>query len=168
MGVLLARQHEMQFVVQEKLTSRLMTMQIISQHRHTASGKTLCMTLYPALDRFLLAILLVMTILRSDEFRLQREDFFFPWCTQHGGHHHVRVIGLILAHLHATIGTVDALRPEVLRTIQGEQACPAHTGMLIELSTLLQSSLYLPMDFSDLPRFHRIQQVADLSIARDL
>jgi hypothetical protein len=89
MRVRLAGQYEVHLVFLQQRTHGLMTVQIVGQYRNVPGLKALTVALYPTLDRPLLAILLVMSILWRDELGVQADHMLFTWRTQHREHHQV-------------------------------------------------------------------------------
>jgi hypothetical protein len=82
--VCFADHDEMQLVLLQQLTQRLVAVQIIGQEGHLPRGKSLCIAFYPALDGLLLAVLPIMSILQRLEFRIQGDHMFLSRRDQQG------------------------------------------------------------------------------------
>jgi hypothetical protein len=130
--------------------------------------QTLGIALHPTFDGSSFTILLLMSILRCDELRLQHQHPAFPGFDDHRQNSVMDIQGLAIGQfLAAAVRAMDLLR--------GERACPVAGNQ--DLIGIAAKRIQLTADFYRLQPFGkdpvqhfrrlRIQQIADLVVTRN-
>jgi len=84
MRIGLAGQDEVQVMLQEQFTERLVTVQVVGQDCHLPSCETNGVAQNPTVGGIAFAILFVGPLLGDDELRFQHQHFLFAWLRQDG------------------------------------------------------------------------------------
>jgi len=116
--ILFAGHNEMHLVFGQQFTKRLMTMQIIAHGRHLPGLKPFGIALHPTFDGLLLAVLLVVSILRGDELRLQSKHMLLSGRYQYRSQDRMRIGLFPFSCPYGAIGAVDLFRGKVLGSIK--------------------------------------------------
>ena len=104
---------------------RLIGIQIIAQVNRTQRCVTRCVLIEPAVGGFGFAILFLMTVLRRDKLRAQRQHLAVADANQCGAQHDMVIFGLARASKSgATLWTLNLVRVVEFRPIQCQQAAP--------------------------------------------
>ena len=104
---------------------RLIGIQIIAQVNRTQRCVTRCVLIEPAVGGFGFAILFLMTVLRRDKLRAQRQHLAVADANQCGAQHDMVIFGLAKASKSgATLRTLNLVRVVEFRPIQCQKATP--------------------------------------------
>lgn len=143
--------------------------QVIAQVDRVPPLRAAAMGGQPAAGRCGFTVLFVMTILRRDELRRQRQDHVVSRGDQRGGHHGMEGFARpIAAHPRRTTLAVDGVGTERLGAVEGNQHMTAQTPEPVQALVTVQFAEHRREDRMQARRGHRVQQVANMVVARDL
>lgn len=118
---------------QHGLADRLAGEQVVAEINRIEPPIPGTMRGQPAAGGAALAVLLVMPVLRHDEFRLQRHGAVVTGCDHGGGKHCVEILGLVLAALAVrAVRAVNLPGAMILGAVQCDQHVPAQAAHRVQ------------------------------------
>ena len=127
------------------------------------------MALQPAPDRPAFAVLLLVPVLRHDEFRLQRHHPVVVGRHDRRRQHRMEVLGLVLAPLAGrAVLTPHLARHVIFRAVQGDQHMIPKLAKVLQATGPLQFRHHLGEDRMEVVGTGRVQQRPDMVVAGDL
>ncbi len=168
MRVGLAHQHEVQALRAQRLAKRFMAVQVVAQHHRAEFGPARPVALQPAPRRVELAVLLGAAVLRRDELRGQCHHLVLPGLHQHRRDRAVAVQGPARMAALRALRAVQRRGREIRHPIQSQQHLALQRPVALDHALVHQPFKQGVVQWLQRLRRHRIQQVADLVVARDL
>ena len=126
------------------------------------------MALQPAPDRSAFTVLLIVTVLRHDEFRLQRHHPVVLGRHDRRRHQRVEVLGLVLAPLAGrALLAMNLVQHVIFGAVQSDQHVTAQLAESLQAARSLQFRHHLGDDWVEVVGADRVQQRPDMIVAGD-
>ena len=168
MGRRLAHEQEVSVHRPHRLADRLAGEQVIAEIDRLQPGIAPAMALQPAPDRPAFTVLLLVTVLRHDEFRLQRHHPVVVGRHDRRRHQRVEVFGLVLAPLAArALLAMNLARRVIFGAVQGDQHMIPKPAKVLQAAGTLQFGHHLGEDRMEVVGADRVPQRPDMIVAGD-
>lgn len=168
MGGRLAHEQEMPVHLPHRLADRLVGEPIIAEIDGVQAGMPPPVALQPAPDRPAFAVLLLVPILRHDEFRLQRHHAVVVGRHDRRRQHRMEIFCLVLAALVAgTVRTMHLVRHVIFRVVQGDQHVAVQPAEAVQAARPFQRRHHLGVGRMEVVGAGRVQHRPDMVVAGD-
>ena len=168
-GGRLADEDEMVSVQQNLAAEGLVRIEVVAEQGIVARAVELAVARKPALGRLDFAILLLVAVLRGNEFGAQRDRLVAAGCDDDGrdGAVAIRDGSVLVLFFRAVVG-VDRSRGMLSCPVDGDELGAIHAPEILKHSLLSECAQDGIIDGEEFPGFDRVEQVPDLVGRGDL
>src|SRR5712671_2838369 len=169
MGRRLAHEQEMSAHRPNRLADRLAGVEVVAQIDRIEPDVAWAMGGKPASRRHALAVLLVVPVLRHNEFRLQRHNPVMARRHQRCGHQRMEIFSRAAAALaRRAVRATQLRRAEIFRAVERDQHVMPQPPKRLKTAPSFQHFERMGKMPMETFRLHRVQHIPNMAVTRDI